>query len=503
MERQVKREISLKTFFLKFLVRLMLSWLLVVMLFVGLLELLLLTRVMLPANAVESDIRSWLSTVDGNRPFPVGELPEGVDYACFSKDGELLAGKLSGEALKTARALAEEMESAPATDDGIGVEAEGASDASLAISDTLKGRSVYKTISGTEEILILKYQVTAVFSSPVLRRLFPSVEPFLLVLFLLLFLADVVFFILHDARRLEKELFTLQYASEQIALQNLDFESRDSRITEISRVLRSLLVLRDELKKSLKEQWQLQQQKREQLSSLAHDIKTPLTIIKGNSELLAESALNAEQEEYNSYIMENTSQIQHYVTRMLEISKEQPAASVTMPLTEILAYVEKSGAALCLDKQLTFRIHKERCSDTVLLPEDAIKRIVMNILDNAVRYSPQGGTVTLAVACKTADVGRTMDRDGSSDAASAITFTITDEGSGFTKAALLHGTEEFFCEDESRSGREHFGMGLAIVSRLVQELGGFMSLLNAPEGGAVVSVTLPMYGQPLLFTRYE
>lgn len=491
MERKVKRRISLKTFFLKFLVQLMLSWILVVMLFAGILELLLLTRVMLPANAVESDIRAWLSEVDGSRSFPVGELPKEVDYACFSKSGELLAGNLSGEALKTARALAEEMESAPATDDGTGVEAEGASEASLESSDTLNGRSVYKTISGTEEILVLKYQVTAVFSSPSLRRLFPSVEPFLLVLFLLLFLADVVFFILYYARRLEKELSTLQYASEQIALQNLEFESEGSRIAEISRVRQSLLVLRDELKKSLREQWQLQQQKREQLSSLAHDIKTPLTIIKGNSELLAESELNAEQEEYNSYIIENTLQIQHYVTRILEISKEQSAASVVMPLTEILASVEKSGAALCLEKQLTFRLQKEHLPE-VLLPEDAIKRILTNLLDNAVQYSPQGGTVTLTAACDTADIRSFANPGGSSDTVPAITFTVTDEGSGFTKAALLHGTEEFFCEDESRSGREHFGMGLAIVDRLVKELGGSLTLSNAPDGGAVVSVRLPV-----------
>lgn len=481
MERKVKRMISLKTFFLKFLVQLMLSWLLVVMLFAGLLELLVLTRVMLPANAVESDIRAWLSTVDGSRPFPVGELPKGVDYACFSKDGELLAGNLSEEALETAGALAGKAES------GAGAEGEGA----LEVFDSLEGRSVYKTISGTEECLVLKYQITAVFSSPVLRRLFPSVEPFLLVLFLLLFLADVVFFILYYARRLEKELSTLQYASEQIALQNLEFESEGSRITEISRVLHSLLVLRDELKKSLREQWQLQQQKRAQLSSLAHDIKTPLTIIKGNSELLAESELNAEQEEYNSYIIENTLQIQHYVTRILEISKEQSAASVTTPLTEILVYVEKSGAALCLEKQLTFRLQKEHLPE-VLLPEDAIKRILTNLLDNAVQYSPQGGIVTLTASCNVADIGSTADLGGSSDTASAITFTVTDEGSGFTKAALLHGTEEFFREDESRSGREHFGMGLAIVDRLVKELHGSLTLSNAPEGGAVVSVRLPV-----------
>lgn len=55
---------------------------------------------------------------------------------------------------------------------------------------------------------------------------------------------------------------------------------------------------------------------------------------------------------------------------------------------------------------------------------------------------------------------------------------------------FLYGTEEFYRADESRCGREHFGMGLAIVNRLVQSLNGALELSNAPKGGAVVTVTL-------------
>lgn len=494
MERKVKRTISLKTFFLKFLVQLIVSWIAVILLWTGILEILILSHIMLPANAVENDIRRWLAAIDNSQSFSIEKLPQGVDYACFSKEGELLFGNLEEEVLINAASFAgKETEGAAYLSGREGAEGtaylsgrEGAESAaeSPEQTDLLLGRSVYKRIEGNDQILILKYQISAVFSSPSLRRIFPSVEPFLLFFFLLLFLGDTMFFILHYARRLEKELFTLQYASGQIAMRNLAFESPDSSISEVNRVLRSLLVLRDELKNSLKEQWQLQYQKREQLSSLAHDIKTPLTIIKGNAELLAESDLNEEQAEYHSFITENVLQIQRYVTQMLEISKEQSTESVLVPLTQILSGIEKSAAMLCLKKQLTLSVRSKGVPDYLCLPEDPVNRILTNILDNAVQYSPQEGNIILRVCYDEENV------PASYDAAGRLTFIITDEGPGFTPAALLHGTEEFYRADESRCGREHFGMGLAIVNRLVQSLNGALELSNAPKGGAVVTVTL-------------
>lgn len=457
MERKIAKEHSLKTFFFKFLIQVMLSWLAVCVIFVGILELLLRSHVLLPANTIEQDLQAWLTAVDASQPFSLDTLPNGVDYACFSAQKELLSGTLKKDSLSTASSFALD---------------------TSASSDLLVNQRVYKKIVNREQTLILTYQITATFSSPALRRLFPNVEPLLFLLFLLLFLSDLFFFILCYAKKLEKELTVLQYASTQIGLRNLDFEAHSTGITEINRILSSLLLLRDELKHSLTEQWQLQQQKREQLSCLAHDIKTPLTIIKGNAELLAESTLDATQKEYNSFILENTLQIQNYVSQMLEISKKQFSPASTCTLDELLAHIEKSARILCREKQLTFSLQKENLPEQLRLPEDPMMRILTNILDNAVQYSPKGGAIVLKASLE-------------KNAAPVLHFSITDEGVGFSKEALRCGTTAFYRADDSRSSREHFGMGLAIVKNLVKESNGSLLLSNRPESGAQVTVILP------------
>ena len=71
----------------------------------------------------------------------------------------------------------------------------------------------------------------------------------------------------------------------------------------------------------------MQQQRRRQFSALAHDIKTPLTIVRGNAELLSETALDETQQSCNRFILENAAQIQDYLARIIELAKtDDPAA---------------------------------------------------------------------------------------------------------------------------------------------------------------------------------
>lgn len=464
MERKIKKEISLKTIFFRFLVQIILSWALILVLFISIMELLIIFNVILPADAIEMNISSWQETLTSDDSFTPDTLPTGTDYACFSMDGELLFTNMQQEALDTATSLI------PAS-----------SETTANGSDVLINQSIYKLIYGRHQLLVLSYQLNAAFTSPLLQRIFPSAEPFLLLLLLFLVLADLIFFILHYAKKLEGELLLLQYASEQIYLRNLDFECRRTGICEFNRVLRSLLLLRDELRHSLKGQWQLQQQKKEQLSALAHDIKTPLTIIRGNAELLAESTLTDEQREYNSFIMENTRQIHDYVAQMLEISKEQLPSSSDCDLDELLSVLQKTAKNLSYEKKLIFSLHKENLPENLHLPEDSLKRILTNIIDNAVQYSPMGGTITMTAA-----------RIQISSSASMLVFTVTDNGCGFSKEALLLGTTEFYRADSSRSSKEHFGMGLAIANHLTQSLHGSLLLSNHAAGGACVTVQIPI-----------
>ncbi len=265
----------------------------------------------------------------------------------------------------------------------------------------------------------------------------------------------------------------------KFAQKNLEFETRTTNITELNKVLDSLLLLREELRHSLKEQWQMEHQKKSQLSALAHAIKTPLTIIKGNAELLSESCLTEEQIKYNHFILENTEQIHHYVTQMLEVAKIDAApttcqttvpiapAAVSCSFAYLLKHIEKTAQNLCLEKQLP---------ENLLLPEDSMKRILYNLLDNAVQYSPVCGCITLLASV----------------VAETLSVSLIDEGCGFHAEALRYADTAFYRGDHNRTSKEHFGMGLAIVKQLVTELGGTIAFANHPQGGAVVTITIPI-----------
>ena len=164
------------------------------------------------------------------------------------------------------------------------------------------GRTYVKRQTDTR-IVVLTYDFRSAFANPTFRRLFPSAE--LLEVFLLLFLllAAFVLVITRQAKYLSRELFHLQEAADEIRNQSLDFTIRPTAIREFNQVAASLDALKSELSASLKEQWHMQQQRRRQFSALAHDIKTPLTIVRGNAELLSETALDETQQSCNRFIL--------------------------------------------------------------------------------------------------------------------------------------------------------------------------------------------------------
>ena len=79
--------------------------------------------------------------------------------------------------------------------------------------------------------------------------------------------------------------------------------------------------MRTALKDSLERQWKTEQEKNRQMAALAHDIKTPLTVVRGNAELLSEKALAAEQKNYVGYIINSALQMQDYVQTLIEATK--------------------------------------------------------------------------------------------------------------------------------------------------------------------------------------
>lgn len=506
---------GLRRFFLKFVGYVIVSLAAVFAFWVFLLFALVEAGAFLPANRVEKEVTKWQDTLDAHSNIVPSDIPEGADYTFFSHDGALLATSLNDRALAAAEQLA-------------------ASDDAGQMQQGLLGSQVHLKIQTDAQIVIITYPLRASFANPVLARMFPSMELFGLIVLFMLVAADLILFSFHFARRLTRELLPLQAAAEQIRAQNLDFTCVKPHLKEFRRVSDSLEALRSELKRSLTKQWNLEQIQKRQISALAHDIKTPLTILKGNAELLAESSLDDEQSTYTRFILENAGQIETYALRMIEVTKNPAAmaSSCVCSLSPLLASVKEHAGQLCAGAGLTLAFCLEAVPNTVPISEDSLRRAVYNLLDNAVQYSPAGGMVTVAAfsgqgycsknagtseltdgivtaaVCskpngfpKNAGTLELTDGMGIPDLSDlpglpdfpgdCFILTVSDEGCGFSGEALRLAGTEFYRADKSRGSHTHFGLGLSITKQLVTDAGGGLFLMNRDKGGAIAGIYLP------------
>lgn len=460
MERKIKKEISLNRFFMIFLAHALLSFVCVLALWICLLFVFNYFHIVTPANAVERAVSDWSGSLDPHTTITPDDIPSGADFAIFDHNGTLLQTNLEESALKTAASLA-------ASDDSVNIRRSGPS----------IGSYFYLKINTDTQCVIVAYRLVSSFSSPLLRRFLPNAELFFLLLLCFLLMADFIFIAVRYARKLKRELLKLAAAADQIGRQNLDFDVPKTRLSEFNRIMDSLEHLKTDLQHSLKEQWAMEQQKKRQLTAFTHDIKTPLSIIAGNAELLLETRQTKEQREYTAFILEHTNQIHRYVTGILELSKPDDAVSDdACDLGELLPVMVQMAESLGKNKNLSCQLTAKKLPAFLPIPKEKLQRILSNLIDNGVQYSPKDGTIYLSACLED----------------SKLLLRIQDEGEGFSKEALLYATDEFYRSDQSRNSKEHFGLGLAIVRQIVTELNGTICLENAKGKGALVTVSLPL-----------
>ncbi len=129
-------------------------------------------------------------------------------------------------------------------------------------------------------------------------------------------------------RKMRKELLILKNAALQIKEKNLGFEIHSTKVSDFNEILMSLDALKKELAASLTCCWKLEEERKSQFNALVHDIKTPLTIISGNAELLSESHLLKEDAKLNQNILEEVDQIQFYIQTLIEMNQSEKAVSI-------------------------------------------------------------------------------------------------------------------------------------------------------------------------------
>ena len=327
------------------------------------------------------------------------------------------------------------------------------------------------------EICVLRYYIGSRFTTPWLPESFPSPEVITLVWVGLNALLVIVFLTSRFAKAVRVQISPLAKAAANISEKNLDFDTGHSNIKEIQDVLAAFSDMKESLKVSLDHQWRSAQAQKEQIAALAHNIKTPLTVVRGNAELLEETEMTVNQKRYAEYISNGCEQMQCYMQMLIDVTKsweDHPLSKESLSLSSLLKEVGNQTAGLAALHHVA--LHWGSSKDiTICADSGLLVRALVNVISNAIEHSPQGGNVFFEA------IG--------SD--SLISFVVTDEGRGFTAQALKHATDQFFMDDSSRSSKSHYGIGLYMTASIVQKHGGKIILENVTEnGGARVTLQI-------------
>lgn len=313
---------------------------------------------------------------------------------------------------------------------------------------------------------LLQYNYAVPYADPALRDTLPDFQTCYLLLLALLVIAWLGWQTHRTVRVFAAETACLHRAVDAIAAQQPERIDADSaRLREFSATLHAMQTMGRELTDSLQSQWRMEQQRAEQIAALTHDLKTPLSIIQGNADLLAEDALSADQQTQVEAILRGTERARHYLAA-LRTAGAAPAVQAPLASHTLTARLAQTASALCAPAGIQF-ILQEEWQGTIRAAENDLLRAAENLLDNAAAHTPRGGTVTLTVV-----------RENNS-----FILRVTDTGPGFTAEALARAGELLYTE-AARSDTAHQGFGLYFARRVALSHSGTLRLSNTPGGCA-------------------
>lgn len=273
---------------------------------------------------------------------------------------------------------------------------------------------------------------------------------------------------------------TLSIAANRIPEEHGRFAVQIVDMTEPLRMQAVTLAAEREHEAARSTRVDLERQRDDFVATTSHELRTPITSIVGYSELLADSkTLTDEERSWVDVITRNGARLSDLVEDLLVIGKIRNDDGFVDAPTEIdLASAVREvlhNVQLLADRRGVVLI-EEKCEGTALANADDVHRILTNLFSNAVKFTPEQGTVTV----------RAQQLDN------AVSITVADTGPGMSEDAIQHAYDRFYRAPEAeRQSVPGTGLGLAIVSELVTRNKGTISLTSPSSGGLVATVTLP------------
>jgi two-component system phosphate regulon sensor histidine kinase PhoR len=271
----------------------------------------------------------------------------------------------------------------------------------------------------------------------------------------------------------QEEIIFYNYGKESIiqvystALQNTEGEN-----------IGALIVLNDitKLKK-------LENVRRDFIANVSHELRTPITSIKGYAETLIDGALDDREksEKFINIVLNQANRLNSIIEDLLSLSKLDRESDESELVTEECKIIDiiKSAIQLCSLKAESGNVETEvSCSEDLKMQVNPslIEQVIVNLLDNAVKYTPEGGKVLIEALSKNNEV----------------IIKVIDHGCGIPKEHLPRIFERFYRVDKARSRKlGGTGLGLAIVKHICQAHGGYAKVESTIGTGSTFSIHLP------------
>ena len=251
----------------------------------------------------------------------------------------------------------------------------------------------------------------------------------------------------------------------------------------------------------------LERTRRDFVANVSHELKTPIAAIRGFAETLMDGALDEPEtaERFLGIIQNHAARLNRLVDDLMTLSGiELDEVTCTMRPVDIKQLIENTVFLIrsqAKGKNLTVQEEIDTDLPFVDADNDRLTQVLLNLLDNAVKFTPEGGEVRVRARCVEVEKGRRS--DGRKDSISSydptrepslhhsIEISVEDTGPGIPSMLIPRLGERFYRVDPARS-RElgGTGLGLAIVKHLLNAHGASMDIRNAPQKGTIVSFRL-------------
>jgi two-component system OmpR family sensor kinase len=285
------------------------------------------------------------------------------------------------------------------------------------------------------------------------------------------------------ARWLVRPLRTLQESASALAADH------SVRVTpegprEVRDVADALNRMAEEIETSSIELHDEELRKSRFVSDVSHELRTPLTAIRGAAETLLDEGVPAEdRRRFLTTIVAESDRLARLASDLLTLQRIEGATGelplLRVDLRQVSALAVEAIEPLAAERGVTVALDGD--APPVLGDRDRLQQVIANLVDNATRMAPAGGSVTVRL----------------SSADSAGVVEVADDGPGIPELDLQRLFDRFYRAESSRArATGGAGLGLAIVKAIVASHRGTITAANRPEGGALFTVTLPSIAEP-------